>query len=238
MIGSGKKLSWPGQAPEVIERLQGAKGEIQLQRRGSEYEIIYNGVFLMATYNGASEKEAVREALQIVSNRTAGPFKMLIGGLGVGYSLREALAFAGVDYVKVAEIEPAVIRWNRFYFKEVSGSALADSRTRLTEGDFRNVLEEDASAIKKTGENRYHVIMVDTDNGSSWLSLPTNSYFYNTAGLQLIKSCLHTNGAACFWSSRREDDFGEKLDKIFRRVVFRTVMEKTGQEGCYYLAEN
>ncbi len=230
-------MSWSGQSPEVIGRLQGAKGEIQLQRRGKEYEIIYNGVFLMATYNGASEKEAVREALQVVSSRTAKPFKVLIGGLGVGYSLREALAFAGVGFVKVAEIEPAVIRWNRFYFKEVNGSALADPRTRLAEGDFRKVLEEEASMIKKTGENQYHVIMVDTDNGSSWLSIPSNSFFYNTAGLRLIKNCLHTKGAACFWSSRKEDAFGEKLDKIFRRVVFRTVMEKTGQMGCYYLVE-
>ncbi len=230
-------MIWPGQPAEVIERIQGVKGEIQLQRRGSEYEIIYNGVFLMATYNGASEKESVREALQIVSNRFIAPFNVLIGGLGVGYSLREALACSGVGRVKVAEIEPAVIKWNRSFLKEVNNHALEDSRTLLAVNDFRRVLEEDASAIKESFEKQYHVIMVDTDNGSSWLSLPSNSFFYSPEGLQLIKNCLQSSGAACFWCSRREADFEGRLQEIFKQVSFRTVLEETGREGCYYLVE-
>ncbi len=226
-----------GYAAEVIERLKGVEGEIQLQRRGREYEIIYNGVFLMATYNGASEQEAVREALQIVSSRIAGPLNVLIGGLGVGYSLREALNCDRVGLVKVAEIEPVVIRWNRDYFSEVNNSALQDPRTLVVENDFRRVLEEDAALVNKGRGISYHVIMVDTDNGSSWLSLPANSLIYNREGLQLIKNCLHPYGAACFWSAHREEDFEVKLQEIFSRSSFRTVLEKTGREGCYYLAE-
>jgi len=229
-------LTWPGQSAEVIERLRGLEGEIQLQRRGSDFEIIYNGVFLMATYNGASEKEAVREALRLVSGRFAKPLNVLIGGLGVGYSLSEALACDRVGFVKVAELEPAVIRWNLEYLKEVNSNALEDPRTMLVTGDFRRVLEEDAPIIKEIPVKSYHVIMADTDNGSSWLSLPQNSFFYSPRGLELIKNCLHPAGAACFWCTRREEDFEARLKKYFSRVSFNSVMEKTGRDGCYYLA--
>jgi spermidine synthase len=175
-------LFFPGAAAEVIERCNGREGELQLQRRGDEFEIIYNGVFLMATYNGASEKEAVREALKLVNDRGQDQLKVLIGGLGVGYSLQEA---------EKGLLNPA---------------------------------------------RKYDVIIVDTDNGSSWLSLPGNAYFYSTDGLKLISSCLRQGGAACFWCSRREEPFEAELKEIFRQVSLQCVPEKTGQEGCYYLA--
>src|SRR5690554_4035534 len=93
-----------------VERLPGREGEIQIQRRGEDYEIIYNGVFLMATYNGRSERAAVRDALQLAASCGDGPRRVLLGGLGAGYSLREALDNRRVEKVTVAELEPAVIR--------------------------------------------------------------------------------------------------------------------------------
>lgn len=73
---------------EIIERASTPRGEIQLQRRGEFYEIISNGTFLMATYNGESERLLVRRALE----QAKAPGKVLIGGLGVGFSLQEALS--------------------------------------------------------------------------------------------------------------------------------------------------
>jgi spermidine synthase len=229
-------LFFPGIAAKVIERCRGREGELQLQRRGEEFEIIYNGVFLMATYNGASEKEAVREALKLVNDRGQDQLKVLIGGLGVGYSLQEALAFKQVVRVVVSEIEPAIIRWNREFFREINDHALDDPRTVLLNYDFRKVLEQEAEKSLLHPARKYDVIMVDTDNGSSWLSLPGNAYFYSTDSLKLIASCLQQGGAACFWCSGREETFEAELKEIFRQVSFQCVPEKTGQEGCYYLA--
>ena len=224
------------QAAEVIERLHGLSGEIQLQRRGSDFEIIYNGVFLMATYNGASEKKAVRDALLSFTCDGCSKLRVLMGGLGVGYSLQEALSFKEVGQVKIVEIEPAIIRWNRKYFKEINGEALDDRRSELIEGDFYRVLIEEANAAQQDQINKYHLVMVDTDNGSSWLSIPSNAAIYAEEGLMLIADCLHSGGIACFWVSRREEEFEHKLRKVFNIVRFQLVMEKTGQEGCYYLA--
>ncbi len=229
-------MAWSGETAVVIERCHGLAGEIQIQRRGKEYEIIYNGVFLMATYNGASEKAVVREALKLVNPCEKGPLRILMGGLGVGYSLREALDWEEVGRVIVAEIEPAVIRWNREILGNVNKEALSDPRVGLVNCDFRKVLEEEAQAVMQDPARRYQLIVVDTDNGSSWLSLPSNAFFYQQGGLQLIKECLHPRGVACFWSSRREETFENQLKSWFRGVKFHTVPEKTGKAGAFYLA--
>jgi spermidine synthase len=229
-------MTWLEERPEVIERCHSPRGELQLQRRGQEYEIIYNGVFLMATYNGVSEKAAVRECMQMVTVNNRGPFNVLLGGLGVGYSLREALACKDVAHVVVAEIEPSIIRWNRTLFAGLNGQALADQRVEIIEDDFRNLLEKEADAVMNDQACPYHMVMVDTDNGSSWLSLPSNDFFYSDKGLRLISDILHPAGLASFWCSRREEVFEDKLAKYFSGIKFRCVPEKTGQDGCYYLA--
>ncbi len=226
----------PQQAPEVIERCRGFAGEIQLQRRGVEYEIIYNGVFLMATYNGASEKAAVKEALEIVSDLHNGPLRVLMGGLGVGYSLGEALAFEQVGHVTVVEIEPVVTRWNREYFQGFNGNALSDPRVEVIVSDLKDFLAAETASTSNQANCKYHVVMVDTDNGSTWLSIPSNNYFYHQDGLKKIASCIYPGGAVSFWCSTRESLFESRLESVFNRVLFRTVREKTGREGAYYLA--
>lgn len=229
-------MNWLECPAEVIERCLGVEAEIQLQRRGSEYEIIYNGVFLMATYNGASEKAAIDDALKMVTKQEAGSLSILIGGLGIGYSLQETLAWDQVARVTVVELEPAVIRWNRDYLNAFNGNALADRRVNLINRNFSDLLKENVRTADETELPEYHVIMVDTDNGSSWLSIPGNKFIYSNEGLQLIFQCLHPNGTACFWSSRRETAFENRLKEYFGAVDFKAVPERTGHEGCYYLA--
>jgi len=224
------------QTAEIIERCQGRKGELQLQKRGEEYEIIYNGVFLMASYNGATERAAAREALRLVYNRDNGPLKVLMGGLGMGYSLQETLVWKQVERAVVVEIEPEIIRWNREILGSINSDVLGDSRTIIVNSDFREVLANEAEASLKDPSLCYQMVMVDTDNGSSWLSLSSNTFFYSTEGLQLIKACLSASGVASFWCSRREEAFEDRLKEVFTEVIFRTEAEKTGLDGCYYLA--
>lgn len=214
----------------VIERTSGRGGELQLQRRGPHFEIIYNGVFLMATYNGAAERAMVARALESLSIKP--PLRVFIGGLGVGYSLREALDRPGVAQVVVAEIEPAVIRWNRTHLAAVNGGALEDPRVTLVEGDCAGYLERAAAG----GSSRFHLVALDTDNGSTWLSRPGNARLYTPAGLETVKRCLEPGGAACIWVSRREPSLEEDLRGVFGRWEYAEVEEETGLRAGFYLS--
>lgn len=223
----------PGpEPPEVIERLEGRGGELQLQRRNGHYEIIYNGVFLMATYNGASERAAVRRALEHLS--PAGGIRVLLGGLGVGYSLQEALRSPRVAAVVVAEIEPAVIRWNSGPLAALNGNALNDPRVELKNEPFEELIF--GAGSRPAIRPRYHLVMVDTDNGSTWLSRAENAVLYSPAGLAALRACLARGGIVSFWCARRESELEQKLPLVFSRFVYEAVLEQTGQEAGFYLA--
>jgi spermidine synthase len=189
----------------------------------------------MASYNGASERAAVCRALEHLAPPQG--IRILMGGLGVGYSLREALDSPRVSAVTVVEIEPAVIRWNRSHLAGVNGGALDDPRVELIGGAFEAFLRAAAARARTAaaGWRRYHAVMVDTDNGSTWLSRDENAAIYSAAGLRLIRDCLLPGGAACFWCARREAAFEKRLKRAFGSFIYETVPEETGQEGSFYL---
>ena len=231
---------------EVLARLFGRGGELQLQRRGPHFEIIYNGVFLMADYNGNSERAAVKRALALLT-ADLGPgeaavWRVLLGGLGMGFSLQEALADRRTAAVTVAEIEPSVIEWNRTYFAELNGNALADPRVTVFNEPFERLLEREAA---KTGEYdqrtvpappAWHLVMVDTDNGSTWLSRLENAAIYDAGGLSLIRRCLAPGGYAAFWCAACEPQFEKALRRLFRSpLLYEALAERTGQEAGFYL---
>lgn len=223
------------EALNVIERLQGKGGEIQLQRRGDHYEIIYNGVFLMATYNGASERAVIERALEHIRPPGISGMRVLMGGLGVGYSLQQALRTSRVAAVTLVEIEPAVIRWNNSYLKHINGNVLGDSRVTVLNETFEAVVEREAGSYagKQAG---YHLVMVDTDNGSTWLTRPENADIYSNRGLALIRDCLLPGGVVCIWCAQKEPELEDKLNSLFAGHDYETVLEDTGHEGAFYLA--
>lgn len=222
-------MSFYGQAPEVLERVQGRGGELQLQKRGEHYEFIYNGVFLMATYNGAAESAAVRNALHILSGKFGQGLQVLLGGLGVGYSLQEALRWPQVEKVAVAEIEAKVIEWNYQYLYRYNGNALKDRRTCVVNTSFQGYCSSSPS-------HAFHLVMVDTDNGSSWLSRPENAQIYTDEGLTGIRRLLVPGGIACFFTPQREENLEQGLQGQYQGIVFEEVMESTGQQAGFYLA--
>lgn len=120
------------QSPIVIERALTENGEIQLQKRGSDYEIIFNGTFLMATYNGDSEKLLVRWAIETADS----PKTVLIAGLGVGFSLAEAQNHKMIEKITVVEIEQKIIEWNRTYLSASSEGALTQQNVDVVNTDF------------------------------------------------------------------------------------------------------
>ncbi|MBW4840018.1 MAG: spermine/spermidine synthase [Paenibacillaceae bacterium] len=201
---------------EIIERAVTPRGEIQLQRRGDQFEIISNGTFLMATYNGESERLLVRRALELVSS----PDKVLIGGLGVGFTLQEALLDPRVQEATVVEIEAKVIEWNRTVMVHVNGYTLEHPRTRLVHADL-------VSWIRETAES-FDLICLDIDNGPDWKVFDGNASLYDEAGLAALQNRLRPGGCLSFWSATPSPEFARQLQEAFGNVEIREVPQTHG----------
>lgn len=193
---------------EVIERVATPRGELQLQRRGAAYEVIFNGSFLMATYNGESEGALIRLAGRWVPN----PRRILVGGLGVGYTLRAALDCPGVERVTVVEIEPKVVEWNRTHLAPFHGWALADPRTELVVADLAAFLAHGAA-------DSYDLIALDTDNGPDWIVFAENAVLWGPVGLAHLSRLLAPGGVLAFWSASASPEFAALLQSRYREVL-------------------
>ncbi len=238
-------MNGPKPRRQVVERCRGMAGELALVRAGrSNYEIVANGVFLMATYNRRSERAMARLGLAALAAgappraagataaaearpaRTAAPgARVLIGGLGVGYTLAAVLADARVGQAVVVELEPKVVEWNRRYFG-VGRAALEDPRVSLVVGDFfaylRDLAQRDRDPAGLPGE-AFDLILADTDNGPDWLVRPENYAIYGRRGLELAYAALAPGGAAAFWSAAESPTFVANLRAAGFEVSVRPV---------------
>jgi spermidine synthase len=214
----------PGE-PVVVERAAGTGGELVLRRAGADYEIISNGVFLMDTRNGESERLLVRAAVQDLD----APVRLLIGGLGVGFSLAEALTLPAVTHVTVIEREPAVIAWHAAHLRPWSGGALGDPRVTVRRADLL-----DAVADPATGP--FDALCLDIDNGPDWTVTPGNARLYAPAGLDLLARLLTPRGVLAVWSANAAPAFEALLRGRFARVEARPVPVPRGEPDVVYLA--
>ncbi|MEW6243119.1 MAG: spermine/spermidine synthase [Bacillota bacterium] len=190
----------------AVERCVENGLEVVLGRAGHHYEIIGNGLFLMATYGGASERVLVRAVLSLLET----PRSVLIGGLGVGYSTQEALRWPTVEKVIVVEISASVARWNRTYFSRKNGNCLISRRVELVIGDFGYYIRECPYL--------YDAIVCDTDNGSDWLCTKGNAWLYGREGFYAMKSALAPGGAVSIWSICHSPGFLQRLQDVFPDV--------------------
>jgi spermidine synthase len=210
--------------PLVLERVAGRLGELVLRRHGRDFEVISNGVFLMDTRNGVSERLLVRVALRDLR----GPARLLIGGLGVGFSLAEALVSDLVEQVMLVEIEPAVIEWNRTHLAASSGAVLEDPRVEVVCADLVDWLGSTAE--------RFAAICLDVDNGPGWTVAEANGRLYSEEGLELLREHLVPGGALTIWSASSVDEFASRLRRVFGRVERFTVEVPRGEPDVVYAA--
>ncbi|WUI03370.1 spermidine synthase [Spirillospora sp. NBC_00431] len=236
----------PGAAaePVVVERADGVGGELVLRRAGAHYEIISNGVFLMDTRNGESERLLVRAALDETAldnaapDRRAGPVRLLIGGLGVGFSLAEALAHPRVTHVTVVEREPAVIAWHRTHLRPWSRDALDDPRVTVENADLLDVLTTPPPAPHTAPDGRFDALCLDIDNGPGWTVTPGNARLYAPTGLDLLTARLTPTGTLAVWSANTAPAFEALLRDRFARVQARPVPVPRGEPDVIYLAQS
>ena len=210
---------------QILERAATPGGELVLRRRGADFEIISNGTFLMDTRDGRSERLLVNAAL----DRCASPRpRVLIGGLGVGFSLTAAVCRAEASVIDVAEISAEIIRWHGSHLRHLTASARADPRVRVIHADVAEWLA--------SGAGRYDAICLDVDNGPHWLSREANLPLYRDAGLRGLREALSPGGVLTVWSAAAVPDFGLLLGRHFTGVRALRVPVRRGEPDVVYVA--
>jgi spermidine synthase len=214
----------------VLSRSNTPRGELLLQRWAASdadrpvYEIIFNGVFLMATYNERTEKALARLAVGPLKSTSHG-LRVLIGGLGIGYTLRAALDCEEVQSVDVIEIEEEIIDWAQGLFAKLNGYACSDIRTRIIRKDL-------GEYVRKT-RNTYDAIMLDVDNGPTWLTLDGNKRLYETPMLIRIKHLLRESGVLTVWAAEECAGFQKRLEEVFGATEMIAVHDSDSSGRCF-----
>jgi spermidine synthase len=207
---------------QVLARVDGVCGELVLRRAGPHHEIIANGTFLMDTRNGESERLLVQSA----ATRMPAGGRLLVGGLGVGFSLREALAHPSVGEVVVVEREPAVIEWNRAYLG--NSEVLADPRVRLVCDDLITWLP---------GAGQFSALCLDIDNGPEWTVDEGNAALYGPAGLEMLAGALTPDGVLAVWSAGKAPGFVTALTERFGPVETLEIPVPRGEPDLVFVVQ-
>ncbi|GAA4953700.1 spermidine synthase [Streptomyces caelestis] len=185
--------------PEVLDRREGPYGEVVLRRHGDLLQIIANGCFLMDTSDGRSERRLVDAALAALDARAVDPH-VLIGGLGVGFSLAHAAGQPRWGRIAVVEREPAIIEWHRTGpLAGLSARALADPRTAIVETDLVRYLDETSDT--------FDALCLDIDNGPDWTVTEDNDGLYSPSGLAACARVLRPGGVLAVWSAKPSPEF-------------------------------
>ena len=206
--------------------IPGDDGEIRLYRRGSEYSIRVGTHELMNSRVYGSEIALAEVACERLRDR--GHARILIGGLGMGFTLGAVLRQVGRKAeVTVAELVPAVVEWNRNEMAALNGPALDDPRVFVRVIDVATILHESKSA--------FDAILLDVDNGPSALTAKENDKLYGPAGLRRAHEALRPGGILAVWSAGADASFTKRLRKVGFRVEERRVRARGREGGSRFL---
>lgn len=187
----------------------GEGSELRLYRRGDEFSIKAGPIELMNSRVHGSEDALAELGCRRVADRAR--TRVLIGGLGMGYTLAAALKELGADAeVVIAELVPAVVRWNRELLAALAGAPLGDPRVSVYEGDVSHLIGA------QTGQ--FDAILLDVDNGPEGLTRKENDALYSPAGLVAASAALKPGGIFGVWSISPDRAFSGKLRKAGFKV--------------------
>lgn len=205
LIYYGRDIMKPWELLDTAQ-IPGKGGKLALHRRDDEFMIsIVGGGVLMNTRAHSSEDALAEIACRKIIKR-AQP-RVLIGGLGMGFTLSAALRLLGEDaQIVVAELVPAVVLWNQGALGEASGRPLQDKRTIVREGDVAKILRAE--------QQGFDAILLDVDNGPAGLTRKKNDWLYTMDGLTEAYTALRPQGLLAVWSAGSDRDFTERLRKV------------------------
>jgi spermidine synthase len=187
-----------------VAKVPGDDKELRLYRRGDEYAIRLGTYELMNSYVHGSEEALAELACARIADRPRS--RILIGGLGMGYTTAAALHRLGTRaLVVVAELVPAVVEWNRGLLAHLAGRPLEDKRVIVRETDVIGILKADHAF--------YDAVLLDVDNGPDGLTSRSNDWLYGPAGLQASYEALRPGGVLAVWSASPDRGFSKRLHK-------------------------
>ena len=183
-------------------RIPGAEGELRLMRRGIEFSIMLGTNELMNSRLSGSEAALATLAAKKIE-KVAKPV-VLIGGLGMGFTLRAALAVLGSKaQIVVAELVPAVVAWARGPMAGIFGDSLTDPRVSIRETDVTEII--------RSHRGTFDTVLLDVDNGPEGLTRKANDGLYSSVGLQAAHAALRPGGVLAVWSSGPNPAFTKRL---------------------------
>ena len=193
---------------DEIARAETDRGEVVLRRRTSDtaadvLELRVNGVFVMDTLETTSEIELAAQALDLVE----APSAVLIGGLGLGFTLQRVLADARVEKAVVVEIEEVLIEWMRDGTVPHGPALLADARATVVNADITMAIAEARST--------YDLVLLDVDNGPGYLVHEDNGAVYEQPFLQQCRDLLGPGGVLVVWSANAAPDLLDTMRAVF-----------------------
>lgn len=205
---------------ETLDSVPTAEGRLELRRRGeSDFVITVGGRVLMNSALHLTEAALAQAACGRIAGRDRP--RVLIGGLGMGFTLRAALdALPRGSRVVVAEIEPAVVRWCRGPLAALTGRAVDDPRVTIRTEDVAAVIAEDAGSP-------FDAILLDLFEGPRDATQPRDDPFYGPAALERTRAALAPGGAFAVWSEDADPAFAKRL----RQAGFRVETLRPGKGG-------
>ena len=202
-------------------RVPGTDGELRLMRRGKEYSIMLGTNELMNSRLSGSEAALATLAAKKIE-KVAKPH-LLIGGLGMGFTLRAALAVLGSKAkITVAELVPAVVGWAQGPMAQIFGDSLSDPRVSIQEVDVARVIERHPLT--------FDAILLDVDNGPEGLTRKANDALYDVGGLRTAHTALRRGGVLAVWSSGPNSKFSKSLHQA-GFAVNEVAIRATGKGG-------
>ena len=197
-------------------------GELRLFRRGEEYSIMLGATELMNSRKKGSEEALASLACARLGER-ARP-RVLIGGLGMGFTLRAALAeLPGDAEVVVAELVPGVVAWAKGEMAALHGGSLSDRRVRI--------VAEDVARPIAAARGAWDAILLDVDNGPDGITVESNDALYAPQGLRVARAALRPGGVLAVWSSAPDARFTERLRRAGFAVEEQVVRGGSGGRG-------
>ncbi|MBL8857270.1 MAG: spermine synthase [Planctomycetes bacterium] len=191
--------------PSVVlaETLLPDRTKLSLRTHDGHFHIRVGGELLMSTTATHSEAQMAELAVPAVSG--GGPRRVLIGGLGFGFTLRHMLELTGPEVkVQVAELLPVMVAWNREHLTSVNGRLVDDPRVEI-------IVDDVFAVLTRAPRGTYDAVLLDVDNGPEALVDPGNARIYADPGLAILARALRKGGRAVFWSGVEDRGFEERL---------------------------
>ncbi len=215
---------------KMLENVFTKNSELQLWKyenaEKEDFEIIINGVFIMATCNSGSSEFLIRNAVNRIKEDR--PLSVLIAGLGMGFTVAEACRNERIKSIDVVEMEEVIVDWNKKYFKTCKHSCFNSERVGLYIDDFYK------HAINS--QKSYDIVCIDIDNGPMLLVNEGNKRVYTSEFMRVISGVLNNAGVCVIWSCDMDRRLEQSMKDAFDKVEIEELSEKfKGRDVSYYL---